>query len=96
MTENTLNTSSGILINKFSDHQPYCTFLNDIKNKIHVPKFVEICKQDPDSLLKFQNDTAASLINDISNWDTKQEPNINYKKCMKLYNIIKKYTCQLN
>ena len=47
---------------------------------MHVPKFVEICKQDPDSLLKFQNDTATSLINDISNWDPKQDPNINYNK----------------
>ncbi len=42
LTENNLNTSSVIIINKFSDHQPYFTFLNNIKNKIHLPKFVEI------------------------------------------------------
>ncbi len=47
------------------------------KEKIHVPKFVELCiKQHPNSLLKFQNDTATSLMNDINNWDPKQEPNI--------------------
>ncbi len=77
MTENTLNTHSGILINKFSDYQPYFTFLNDIKNIIQVPRYVKIFKQDPDSLLKFQNDTIALIESDINNWNTKQDPNIN-------------------
>jgi hypothetical protein len=80
LTENTLNLSSGILIDKFSDHQPYFTILKNIKNKNHVPKFVEIHKQDPESLLKFQNDIAASLMEQITNSDPKQDPNINYNK----------------
>ncbi len=51
-----------------------------ILKKIHIPNFVEIFKQHPDCLLKFLNDTAASLINDINNLDPKQDPNIRYTK----------------
>ncbi len=33
LTENTLDTTSGVLINRFSDHQPYFIFLNNIVTK---------------------------------------------------------------
>ncbi len=43
LTEATLNTTSGVLIKKFSDHQPYFIILKNINHKI---KYVKIVKQD--------------------------------------------------
>ncbi len=41
LTESTLDTTSGILINKFSDHCPYFTILNNIQIKNHTPSLLE-------------------------------------------------------
>ncbi len=45
---------------------------------MYVPKCVEIYKQDPDSLSKFQNGTVTALLNNIDNNNPKEELNINY------------------
>ncbi len=37
LTENTHDTTNGILINKLSDHQPYCTVVNSIHHKNNLP-----------------------------------------------------------
>ncbi len=47
LTEHTLDTLSGILIRKFSDHQPYFTILNSLQTKKHAPKYIIKTKQDP-------------------------------------------------
>ncbi len=39
-----------LVINKFSNHQPYFTVLNTIQNKEHTPKYVKINKQDQESI----------------------------------------------
>ncbi len=46
LTETSLDTTSGILIKRFSAHQPYFTLLNNIKHKDHKSKYLNICKQD--------------------------------------------------
>ncbi len=46
LTENTLNTTSGVLINKFSDHQPYFLLLNNIVTKESPPVYVKVTKRD--------------------------------------------------
>ncbi len=50
LTETTLDTTSGILIKQFSDHQPYFTILNNINHKYHAPKYIKITKQDKESI----------------------------------------------
>ncbi len=44
LTENTIDTTNGIPINKLSDHQPYFTVLNSIYHKNNVPKYIKITK----------------------------------------------------
>jgi hypothetical protein len=39
LTESTLDTTSGVLINKFSDHQPYFILLNNVHTRDPPPKF---------------------------------------------------------
>ncbi len=56
LTENTLDTTNGILINKFSDYQPYFTILNGIHHKNNVPKYIKITKKDDDSILNFHHE----------------------------------------
>ena len=46
LSETTLDTVSGILINKFSDHQPCFTILKSIQDKYHIPKYVEVNRRD--------------------------------------------------
>ncbi len=52
LTEATIDTIAGILINKFSDHQPYFILLNNIQLKTHTPRFIKINKQDQESIKK--------------------------------------------
>ncbi len=50
LTETTLDTTSGILIKMFSDHQPYFIRLNNIKHKTHKPIYIKLNKQDIESI----------------------------------------------
>ncbi len=52
LTEETLDTTSGVLIKKFSDHQPYFTILKNINHKDHQPKYIKIVKQDTEKYIK--------------------------------------------
>ena len=78
LTEHTLDTTSGILIKKFSDHQPYFTLLNNFITHNQTPTYVTINKQDDVSTSKFQNELLNS--NEINNLDINPnlDPNINY------------------
>jgi len=85
LTEATLSTISGVLINKFSDHQPYFTILKNIQSKDHPPRYVKITKQNTESVYNFNHEIASSFETNIFLIDTNQDPNINYNK---LHNII--------
>ena len=78
LTETTLNTLSGILINKFSDHQPYFIILQNLQEKYHTPRYVEVNRNNTQSLLNFKNELTLLLDNNVFLNDLNQDPNNNY------------------
>lgn len=85
LTQLTLDTTSGILIKKFSDHQPYFTVLNNMHHKNCVPKYVTISKQDKDSIQQFHHEILTSFEREHLSNDINKDPNINYNI---LHNIL--------
>ena len=77
-SETMLTTTSGILIDKFSDHQPYFTTIN-WKTYEKPPKYIKICKQTSADIDKFRIDLNKSNIleNIYLNFDA--NPNTNYE-----------------
>ncbi len=65
LTDNMLDTTSGVLNKRFSDHQPYFILLNNILTKDSPPVYVKITKHDKESIHNFHNEilTADKLIN---------------------------------
>ncbi len=45
-----------------SDHQPYFTILNSLQTKTHAPKYIIKTKQDPQSILNFEQEAVKSLL----------------------------------
>ncbi len=78
LTESTLDTTSGILINKFSYHQPYFTILNNIQLKDSPPLHVKVNKNDKESINKFHKEILTSNQLYSLNTNLNQDPNINY------------------
>ena len=78
LTENTLDTTSGVLIKKLSDHQPYFIILNNILTKDSPPVYVKITKKDKDAIQNFYDEilTSEKLIN--LQQDLKEDPNNTY------------------
>ena len=78
LTETTLDTTSGVLLDKISDHFPYFTVLNNITIKDPPPRYIRISKSDTDSINKFQKHLERSnelqSLNDLPTLN----PNINY------------------
>ncbi len=78
LTDKTINTTSGILIKTFSDHQPYFTFLNDICYKESQHRFIKINVQNADALKIIENELiSADLVNKIDT-SPSANPNTNY------------------
>ena len=78
LTHNTLDTTSGIMTNKLSDHQPYFTILNNITLKDPPPRYVKINTNDTESINKFYQALSQSdRLNSLNETPT-QDPNINY------------------
>lgn len=78
LTETTPDTTSGILISKFSDHQPYFTILDNVTSKDPTPLYVKVSTNDKDSVEKFhQALISANLKNSLSQ-NLNEDPNINY------------------
>ncbi len=78
LTDNTLDTTSGVLIKMFSDHRPYFILLNNILTKDSPLEYVKITKQDNEAIQKFHNEilTSDKLINLKS--DLNEDPNNTY------------------
>ncbi len=85
LTDNTLDTTSGVLTKMFSDHQPYFILLNNILTKDSPTVCVKITKQDKQSIHNFYNEilTSDKLINLKS--DPNEDPNNTYNV---LHNVI--------
>ncbi len=60
LTDNTLDTTSGVLIKMFSEHQPYFILLNNIITKDSPPEYVKITKRDNEAIQKFHNEILTS------------------------------------
>ena len=71
-------STSGILISKFSDHQPYFTCLNLLKKQHKPNKYIKVCKKTPDSTNQFREELRSSNINDLLDITPSSDPNENY------------------
>ncbi len=78
LTEATIDTISGILTKKFTDHQPYFILLNNIQLKTYTPRFIRINQQDQESIKNFHNEVLNSIPLINLNENPKNDPNINY------------------
>ena len=73
-SETMLSTTSGILIDKFSDHQPYFTTIN-WETYEKPPKYIKICKQTSADIDKFRMDLNNILEKIYLNVDANQNAN---------------------
>jgi len=78
LTEKSLNTTSGILTKRFSDHQPYFTFLNVVLHKDPPPKFIKTNTQTLESIKKFEDELIHSNIQNRLDKSTTADANTNY------------------
>ncbi len=85
LSETTLNITAGVLINKFSDHQPYFMLLDNIDTNILTPTYIKVSKQDNISLLNLKNEILAS--EELHSWSTRpgEDSNVTYNV---LHNVI--------
>ena len=84
LTTTTLEITSGVLIKKFSDHQPYFILLDNIIVTDPPPVFVRITKQDKDSIINFQNEISGSDELNTLIENLMVDPNINYNTLYKV------------
>ncbi len=61
LTEGTIDTISGIVIEKFSDHQLYFILLNNIQLKTDTHRFIRINQQDLESIKIFHHEVLNSI-----------------------------------
>ena len=85
-------SSPGILIDKFSDHQPYFTSF-DLK-LLHdsPPKFISISKHSPEALINFGNELESCDLIDKIEIGLGGNPNDNYTKLQDILIKLKKKT----
>ena len=83
----TMETTSGILIKKFSDHQPYFTILDGVHTKEPPIKYIRVSKNDQACVEKFHDEIIAKLSSSNMNENLSQDPNVNYNI---LHDIIQK------
>ncbi len=78
LTMGTLDTTSGILLKKFSDHQPYFSLFNNMYLKEPPVKYVTVTKNDTVSVKNFHDELMEKINSNALNPNLKQDPNINY------------------
>ena len=78
ISKSTLSAISGILIKKFSDHQPYFTFINTLKDTHLPPKFVTLNKHTPAAIATFYHEIQNANILDKIDRDPLSNPDTNY------------------
>ena len=78
LTMGTLDTTSGILLKKISDHQPYFSLFNNMHLKEPPVKYITLTKNDATSINKFNMEIMEKVNSKVLNSNLKQDPNINY------------------
>ena len=76
-----MTSTSGRIISKLSDHQPYFTCLNLLKKQNKPNKYIKVCKKPPDSTNQFREELRSSNINDLLDITPSLDPNENYNIC---------------
>ena len=83
------NTTSGIMIRKFSDHQPYFTCL-DLKSRyMKPPRSINICKQTQENILAFKNDLLSVNLQENLDLNFFDNPNDNYNELTNIIQTVK-------
>ena len=77
-SEKLTRASSGILIDKFSDHQPYFISIEGDNSYIKQPKYIKVSNQSPENIKKFKNELISADILGNIDQNPKADPQINY------------------
>ena len=77
LSPSSLNSISGILTGKWSDHQPYFTCLNSLIQKNSLPKFIKLKKEHPEAIEKLRTELAQISFTDKLNIDPMADPTHN-------------------
>ena len=84
LTEASISSLSGIIINQFSDHHPYFISMNIMKHKHTLPKFIKVRNNSKSALNNFYNEIAGINILDQLDTNPLANPNENYEKIEKI------------
>ena len=77
-SEKLTRASSGILIDKFSDHQPYFISIEGDNSYITQPKYITVSNQSPENIKKFKNELISADILGNIDQNPEADPQINY------------------
>ena len=77
-SEKLTRASSGILIDKFSDHQPYFISIEVNHSYIKQPKYIKVPNQSPENIEKFKNKLISADILGNKDQNPEADPQINY------------------
>ena len=81
ISDNTIDTISGVIFTGISDHLPYFVCIKSIsKNKRHIPKYVKCKINKPEAINKFLEELHESNVYDNLNPVLEVDPNENYNK----------------
>ena len=73
-----MNSTTGILTNNISDHQPYILNIHNLTTKVNVKKYVKLNPQNSNSLINFKTEIQKANIYNTLNKDEGYDPNENY------------------
>ena len=82
------NAVSGILLDKFSDHQPYFTSLELVRTYQTTPKYIRVYDKSGDSLKKFSEEFNLTNLSTVLDKSPSADPTLNY-------NILEDILCEL-
>ena len=82
------NAVSGILLDKFSDHQPYFTSLELVRAYQTTPKYSRVYDRSEDSLEKFSKEFNLTNFSTVLDKSPSADPTLNY-------NIFEDILCKL-
>ncbi len=96
LTESTLDITAGVLIKRFSDHQPYFILLNNVQTGDSLPVFVKVTKKDNESRHNFHNKLLTSNKLLILPDSLNENPNNSYNILHQVIQNAMLNICQLN
>ena len=77
------------MIRKFSDHQPYFTCLDLTSHHVKQPRLINICKQNQENILSFNNDLLSVNLLDNLDLNPLANPNDKYNELDNIIQTVK-------